>query len=51
MADTGQETGELDDRPKYPCGALGWWPELAMVPVGVAWGYTLTSARCAPTRS
>ena len=53
MADPDLEEtgGEPDDRPEYPCGPLGgWWPELTMVPAGVAWGYTLTSARCAPTR-
>ena len=45
------DTLELHDSPAYPCGALSWWPELGMPPVGVAWGYTLTSARRAPTRS
>ena len=53
MADTPdpEDTGgEPDGRPEYPCGALGWWPEVTMVPAGVAWGYTVTSARCAPTR-
>jgi hypothetical protein len=53
MAETPEPDGtpEPDDRPEYPCGPLGgWWPELTMVPAGIAWGYTLTSARCAPGR-